>query len=78
MAIHLDSSSEMSEPPKPKMAAMTSRPLIWFELTPSNDITMLARIRTAKLVARNRAMRVNMGNSGLEGGDIRQFAVRSA
>ncbi|MNO02760.1 hypothetical protein D3C81_2232590 [compost metagenome] len=78
MAIHLDSSSEMSEPPKPKMAAMTSRPLIWFELTPSSDITMLARIRTARLVARNRAMRVNMGNSGSEGVDIRQFAVWSA
>jgi len=78
LAIHLDSSSEMKEPPKPKIAAMTSRPLIWLGLTPSNDITMLARIRTAKLVARNRAMRVNMGKSGSEGVDTSQFAVWSA
>src|SRR5690606_2632953 len=64
LAIHLDSSSETSEPPKPNSAAMISRPPIWLELTPSSDITMLARNSTAQLVARNRARRLNTyGNS---------------
>ncbi|KAG1545690.1 hypothetical protein G6F50_013724 [Rhizopus delemar] len=78
LAIHLDSSSEMKEPPKPKMPAMISRPLILLGSVPNSDITMLARISTAKFVARKRAIRVNMGKSGSERVDIGQFAVWSA
>jgi len=74
----LDSSSEMKEPPKPKMAAITSRPLVWPGVTPSKDITIPASINTAKLVARNRAMRLNMGESGLLVGLEVQSAVTSA
>src|SRR5690606_37247905 len=74
LAIHLEVSSEISEPPKPNMAPSTSRPAIWSGLTPSSDITMLARNSTARLVARNRAIRLNtLQAPGLFVGDIRQM-----
>ncbi len=60
LAMNLDSSSETSEPPKPKIAAITSRPPIWFGLTPNTDMTMPASTSTARLVMRNRTMRLNM------------------
>ncbi|MNV81029.1 hypothetical protein D3C71_1746670 [compost metagenome] len=78
MAMNLESSSEMNEPPKPKMAAKTSRPLIWLGLTPSTDITMPARISTAKLVSRKRAMRLNMGKGRSWEVDECKSAVTSA
>ena len=61
LAMNLDSSSEMIEPPKPKIAAITSRPLICEEFTPSRDMTTLAKASTAMLVSRNNPIRVNMG-----------------
>src|SRR5690606_36702413 len=60
LASHLDIDSETNEPPKPKIAANTSRPPNWPALTPNRDMTTLARARTARLVARNKATRLNM------------------
>src|SRR4249919_990507 len=64
LAIHLDISSEMNEPPKPKIAAITiSCPWLPTRMPNfcSTDITMPSRTRTARLVARNRATRLNIG-----------------
>ncbi|MNM82099.1 hypothetical protein D3C81_941220 [compost metagenome] len=71
LAMNLDSSSEMMEPPKPKMAAMTSRPLICEEFTPRKDMTTLARASTARLVRRNSPIRVNMGGRSVKDGEVR-------
>src|SRR5690606_21780084 len=60
LAVHLDSASEISEPPKPNSAANTSRPPNVDGFTPRTDMTMLTSASTARLVSRNRVMRLNM------------------
>ena len=62
-AIHLEIISEISEPPKPKMTANTSRVPLLPRLMPklcSTLSTMLSSARTARLVARNKAIRLNI------------------
>ncbi len=64
LATHFEIISEISEPPKPKMTANTSRVPLLPRVMPntfcSTLSTMLSSSRTAKLVARNNAMRLNM------------------
>src|SRR5688572_20541948 len=64
LAIHLDAIREISEPPKPNTAAMTSRPPVlpsWMPNTPCRmDITTPSSTSTARLVARNNATRLNI------------------
>src|SRR5690606_30651062 len=43
-----------------KIAAITSKPLIGEEFTPSRDMTTLASTSTARLVRRNSPIRVSM------------------
>ncbi len=59
--MNLDSSSDTSEsePPKPNSAAVTSPP-IWLGSIPNTDMTMPASTSTARLVMRNKAIRLNM------------------
>ena len=59
-AIGLDSSNDTSEPPKPSIAANTSRPLPVRGSMPNTAITTLRSSNTARLVARNRATRLIM------------------
>src|ERR1700742_1199386 len=67
LAVHLDSASEMSDPPKPKMAANTSKPPVppCAKCTPNTFSTMnrtrLSSASTAKLVSTNRKMRFIWG-----------------
>src|SRR5690242_19573735 len=60
LAIHLDSNREMIEPPKPKMAAITSKPAMDCGFTPNTAITTLTSASTARLVARNSTTRFIM------------------
>ena len=63
LAVHLDRASEIREPPKPKIAAKTSKPPVppCIKCTPNTFSTMnstrLSSARTARLVTTNRKMR---------------------
>src|ERR1700722_3383274 len=63
LAVHLDNASEMRDPPKPKMAAKTSKPPVppWNNCTPNTfsttNSTRLSSASTARLVRTNRKMR---------------------
>ena len=66
LAIHFDASSEMKEPPNPKITANSSNcPLLPNEMpfACSTDRMMLNSPSTARLVAKNNATRLNIGVS---------------
>src|ERR1700689_2395022 len=64
LAVHLESANEMRDPPKPKMAANTSKPPVpppWNNCTPNTfsttNSTRLSSASTARLVRTDRKMR---------------------
>jgi len=70
LAMNLDMASEISAPPKPRIAANTSRPpmscpvLARYWSMPSRRIETDSTARTARLVARNRKIRFKFASPG--------------